>query len=542
MTSFERLSNEIFYEIFEYLDICQAYEIFAYLNHRFRYLFVESSLLYRIKLDLLSNQSFQQYCQHLISPNKHRIISLRLVNPFTIDRYFTFFPLDHASLFNLRSLTLNDIQSDKLASLLTLLATFPRFVSLSCTVETSVRNLETIHQLLFALPVLKYCNMTIKQRFPVEFVLPNPAKDCQPSSIEHFISQTRYTPMQLSNLLLRMSRITHLSCRVLLPYWVTGSIPSMHLPHLKHLSIHCHISFIQCEILLYAIVADQLEVLHIRAISVSDYLKANRWEQLITIRFPCLRLFDLQYCGSFYTDDEYQPLIDGFKSRFWMERNWSFAHRCYRYKQSTWLLFSSINGSTENNVDLEEIVVFDSGARIDVQSTHMTLSTQNQMKSTCVFSIDQLAKIIPCERLTHLTVLNDFPIEDIIGLVNISQHIRSLVLQGYSSKLLSLENRNNIQQMILRGNLTFHDVQSLMEAFRYLKCLKLTVAENDLELILRFLIRHIKKQTEHCVLHLVGFLDAHSLLVRRLRKVIDFEGYANSFTIESISDTAYLRW
>jgi hypothetical protein len=64
MTSIENLSNEFFYEIFDYLDGCDIYEGFSNLNSRFQRLFNSSSLLFKIKFDHLAseeiiiNQSF----------------------------------------------------------------------------------------------------------------------------------------------------------------------------------------------------------------------------------------------------------------------------------------------------------------------------------------------------------------------------------------------------------------------------------------------------------------------------------------------------
>ncbi len=49
ITCIKNLSNECFYEIFDYLDGCQIYEAFSNLNYRFQQLLNSSSLLFNIK-------------------------------------------------------------------------------------------------------------------------------------------------------------------------------------------------------------------------------------------------------------------------------------------------------------------------------------------------------------------------------------------------------------------------------------------------------------------------------------------------------------
>ncbi len=56
-TSIENLSNEYFYEIFDYLNDYELYKAFSNFNHRFQQLLNSSSLLIKIKYELRSGES-----------------------------------------------------------------------------------------------------------------------------------------------------------------------------------------------------------------------------------------------------------------------------------------------------------------------------------------------------------------------------------------------------------------------------------------------------------------------------------------------------
>ena len=49
IASIENLSNEIFYEIFDYFDGCDIYQAFSNLNYRFQQLIHSPSLLFKIE-------------------------------------------------------------------------------------------------------------------------------------------------------------------------------------------------------------------------------------------------------------------------------------------------------------------------------------------------------------------------------------------------------------------------------------------------------------------------------------------------------------
>ena len=79
ITCIENLSNEFFYEIFDYLDGCEIYEAFSYLNYRFQQLLNSSSLLFKIKYDYsTSEEIFLNNYEHIIVHNRHQIYSIYL--------------------------------------------------------------------------------------------------------------------------------------------------------------------------------------------------------------------------------------------------------------------------------------------------------------------------------------------------------------------------------------------------------------------------------------------------------------------------------
>ncbi|CAF4086070.1 unnamed protein product, partial [Rotaria sordida] len=88
VTHSEHLYNEIIYEIFEFLDFVQIYEIFSNLNIRFQNIIVNSNQSIKIKLSLISKLIFKRFYTRIIMPDKHQIKSCDLSNPFIIDHIF----------------------------------------------------------------------------------------------------------------------------------------------------------------------------------------------------------------------------------------------------------------------------------------------------------------------------------------------------------------------------------------------------------------------------------------------------------------------
>ncbi|CAF3309914.1 unnamed protein product [Rotaria socialis] len=82
---FENLSNEIVYDIFEYLDAYHVYQAFYNLNKRFRNILMLSSFPIKLNTSNISKSSFHNYYEQFIVPSEHRISSMYLSNPYIAD-------------------------------------------------------------------------------------------------------------------------------------------------------------------------------------------------------------------------------------------------------------------------------------------------------------------------------------------------------------------------------------------------------------------------------------------------------------------------
>ena len=111
ITLLEHLSNELIYEIFEFLHFHHAFDAFFDLNERFQNLFVNSNFSIKINISSLSKSTFHRYLTHIIILHTNRIKSLRLSNPFAPDISLLLFPI-MTNLTRLETLIINNIESD----------------------------------------------------------------------------------------------------------------------------------------------------------------------------------------------------------------------------------------------------------------------------------------------------------------------------------------------------------------------------------------------------------------------------------------------
>ncbi|CAF3980194.1 unnamed protein product, partial [Adineta steineri] len=159
-TNFEELSNEIIYEIFDFLDTYHAYEIFSNLNIRFRNLFTLSNFPIEINLSNISKSSFQQHYGQFFKYNNHRIHSLYISNPFIINLIFS--SIKNDILFTqLKILYLKNIDSDDCNDLFNYLVSLPQLSTLIIDSFKNDCDRIIMYDKLFRLPALKYCKLSL---------------------------------------------------------------------------------------------------------------------------------------------------------------------------------------------------------------------------------------------------------------------------------------------------------------------------------------------------------------------------------------------
>jgi hypothetical protein len=176
MTSIENLSNELFHDIFDYLEAADIYMAFSNLNHRFQQLLNNSSLLFKIKQmhhSLSDATSFQNWMQ-IMHINRQQILSIRLLMSLYFNNLFSLLYIN-SSFQHLESIVLLSPQPNTLKLILNELISLPRLFSLTIKPYHFSRDLTDIYRIVLTLPVLLnillliivVLSMNFQQLFPI---------------------------------------------------------------------------------------------------------------------------------------------------------------------------------------------------------------------------------------------------------------------------------------------------------------------------------------------------------------------------------------
>jgi hypothetical protein len=316
----EDLSNELFFEVFDYLDGCDLHKAFSNLNKRFEDIFFSPYL--RLKIGINSRQQSDiQYCHtNIIRPNRHKIISLCLLNTLVIDRFFQSMIFD-TSFYRLESVVLYDLKSDKLTTLLLRLISVPYLYSLTITINNrQLHDLSHVYRLIFSLPVLKYDKLCIEGP---TYLISVKNINSQPSTIKHLNFGHSCSLNDIANIFSYTPHLCHVVCRHLTQSYQRIEKITISLPYLTHISIEsCSLRFDELEMFIKKI-SSQLQMLRLSVSYREDYVDVDRWERLISQHIPHLRNFYFK-CREKIDDNfqvtENRALINRFTSPFWFER------------------------------------------------------------------------------------------------------------------------------------------------------------------------------------------------------------------------------
>ncbi|CAF1083596.1 unnamed protein product [Rotaria sordida] len=530
---FEDLSNDIIYEIFNFLDFRHAYDAFSNLNKRFQNFLTNLSLPVNIDMSSMSKLDFQSYYKQIIIPNIHRIKFLHLSNPFSIDIFLTHNCIV-SKLIRLETLILYDIQSKDLENLLTCLISLPYLTSLVMSNIDEGRVTKNLYHEIFHLPMLKYCKISFNNYLLMESSLHISINECSP--IEHLIINNDFNIHELSALLSYTPQLRRLSLSNL---WQCSNEQIISCPiklnHLTHVSLNMNnITFDQFEILIKHLFF-QLQVLYITITDDKTYLDANRWERLILSYMPYLRIFDIQWeyfpQKNVYTADIF--MIESFRTEFWLERQWFFTSTlesasdgCYRvlfstnpYRRKSYALYGNpskdmISNCQKNKINSVHHVHIKQEQTIDdcrnyfPNATELTLSYDDINVDKNPPSII-LNHIVPLIQLTKLNIkVKSFLFKTMIELLYSTSNIHTLTIEDvcFDKKELVLiqqteifqlvSTRNKIKYLTINSIYAFEEIKLFIHLCSQLECLRMCPVYDDFEGILQYLLSKNNSNTQ----------------------------------------------
>ncbi|CAF1145232.1 unnamed protein product [Rotaria sordida] len=515
----ENLSNDIFYEIFDYLDGIDIYEAFSNLNYRFQQLLNASSLLFKIKLKLQSNESYMNIYKQLILINRHQIFSFHLDLPSHLNQFFSSFIID-MSLKRVESLVLVQIKSNTLISLLINLVSLPRLFSLTIYAKNDFKNLNHVYQLIFTLPVLKYnrfnlygCNRPISLPMAIERQL---------SSIEHLVMNHYFTFKELYAIISYTPQLCHLD-----------------LGHQKKsdptIETLLPIRKLDCKLKVLRFTSETEYI---------DYLDANRWERLILQNLPQLEDFHLKYYVQH--DDVYESSIyledcNQFTSSFWIERKWIFEAEIGFY-----LTVYSIQLYKERWYDINFTTALSNSARV----TLIYLPDIERLESLIIDIRDMLAVTqiyhlkIYCEDVFFVVLLEIiYRLPELDSLQIPSLSLSSEIHLTMEQKKRILPTNNKIRKIYLEEMTDIEEVIFLITFCPYVNVLQVNCADNiDIELFVKDILT-INNERNYYLRSLCFHVStANEEMVKKLEEMINCEKLLLHYTIKRVRGDIYLNW
>ncbi|CAF2840285.1 unnamed protein product, partial [Rotaria sp. Silwood2] len=555
----ENFSNEIFYEIFDYLDGYDIYKSFSNLNIRLENLLINSSLSMKIEISSITILDFH-YKQFLKS-NKHHIISFDFDSQLILDKFMNFFIID--SLFSrLESLVFYSISTYKLLLVLFYLKSLPYLSSLSICINNCSHDLGDIYQIIFYLS-LKYFRVAVPRHPQLCITIPITAQN-QFSSIEYLLIYHRCTFNQLINIISYTPRLSHLHCfNIIESNYDMKSELMIKLNNLTHLTMTLYnLEFDEFEEFLLKL-CSQLQLLNVKIESIDEnYLNADRWERFISKNMTSLIKFIFRYSDTI--DDEfeinfYHSLINRFTSSFWIDRKWIFKlltkddELIYSISpyQETWIDFQeylNVNQNLKNNINDSSNPYF-SLVEISVVGTFLTENDESLInKINPILIMTQITYLnIECNQMTvimlikilhTLTNLNSIRLSNSPLCKKMDLNIRDIIIFNAFLKF------NKISKITLQNVTKQDQIECIFKYFPRIKFFGLErVRDTNLKSIIRYILWNIEDNyISHSMTICVFCDDAKFNKVEKLYRMIDSKNLLKNYTIHRQYDRFYIQW
>ncbi|UJR11105.1 hypothetical protein I4U23_015287 [Adineta vaga] len=550
--SFENLSNEIFCEIFDYLDAYVIFHGFSNLNNRFRLLL--NSSLTRLKVTdnyLRSKRIFLHNYKEIFLHHQHQIVSIHSWEPESSKLILSTITFD-LSFQSLQTLAFNSIQPDILISLLQQLAFLPRLYSLTIDMWPAKQDLGYIYQLIFNLPQLKYLKYVTSETNEFNIITSLPmATEKQMTSIEYLIIIHPCSIKELFTILSYTPQLRHLKFLNVTDTTINlNTIGPISLMNLTKLSIEIYqLTFDELEILLKNLSLNlkilQLDINH----EDSSYLDAIRWENFLRTNLVQLKSFYFKYIIHF-AEDYATPMYLGeqnqFSSSFWIERQWIFKvenefenliYSIQPYKKK-WYEYDM------KSKDLSKSVTFDVSEATPERWTktiYIHEYIHHALTVTKIYHLE-ISMIISLEQLTD--ILFQLPDVETLTLFRLSYKDSSQISDEEIQFLCLLFHKNRLTKIFLQEMGQMADVYFLaLIASRvnhlHIKCKNYQHAESCIGLILT----DIQSKSDSLLrLFSIVLPTIDNDTVKDLSKLVHRHNLLDNFMIEHVKNEIYLKW
>ncbi|CAF1483290.1 unnamed protein product [Rotaria sordida] len=568
---FEDLSNEIFYEIFEYLDFYHVYKAFSNLKKRFENLIIDSKLPIKINISFISKTNFQHYYTDIIIPCLHRVKSLRItillaVNIILLSRN------NISKFIRLETLILDNIEPSYLRNL-EWLNILPRLSSLVIISDGYTNDQAEIYHQIFQLPVLRYCKVLLGIHYmPIVSSLPFATNKYSP--IEHLVINNNLHLDTLYVILSYVPQLRRLSIPVLFEAVNKQRITfPIALNYLTYISLQLgFITFDDFELLIKNIFY-KLQILRLSTSHDITYLDADRWQNLILSHMSNLNVFDLQFIYFVESDEDitfiYDVQINKFTSSFWIERQWFFSTQ-YSCRQNQYsIMFYSAKPYKRKNFILQEIIKekinFDAVYHINIENIRAITNYMNYFPNITKLTLDcnlypicdsigsSLTRIIPLKQITKLVIdYNTLSIMQLVHLLDFTVNIHtlklasislneidsSLIQQNVTFQLVSMA--NIVKNLILEEECSLEKIELLMALCPRLEDLVINGFTFSLPSIIRLLLS--KSNNNNRYLSSLCILEMTDGIGDSLKRVIKQEKLLDDFSIKYVYRKLFLWW
>lgn len=174
--------------------------------------------------------------------------------------------------------------------------------------------------------------------------------------------------------------------------------------------------------------------------------------------------------------------------------------------------------------------------------TKLTLK-DNNIEENPLF-INDMTGIVPLLQITELHIKkNEFSVDQLIQILCLLPHLQSLTLANIlslGSKRTDttdvLSRNNRITKLIIDDECQYEHVRFLIHLFPRLEYLEISIDENNLEKILRFLLSKLP-----CLFSLF-LLNVNYKVIEKVQSLIKNEKLLNDYTSERIQGGLYLWW